>query len=440
VTGHLRDFAGDPLGFLTDAAHHHGPFVRMRFGRTTGYFLNSPDLHEEVLVTRRQSFVKAKTMRAQHRLLGNGLFLNEGDSWLAQRRLAQPAFHHERIAGYAGIMASETENALSRWGPGTDLDIHPELARLTIAIVARALFGSNLADRAYELGQGIESVMIRYATRRGFARLLPHWAPSAAQRRYAKGVSRIDRVVGEMIEERRDVLAASGGSVDERVDLLTMLIQARDESGAGMSDQQLRDEVVTLFVGGFDTPSLGLAWAWYLLATHPNAAVRVADEADRVLGSRQPRAEDMAELRYTAAVVKETLRLYPPAWIIGREAIEDVTIGGEPVARGSLVLMSQWVAHRDERFFGGAEEFIPERWMDGTLERDLPRFAYFPFGGGPRGCIGAGFATMEAVIVVAMIARRFRFVLAPNASVMPWPTMTLRLRHGLRVILAPREN
>lgn len=440
LTGHLRDFARDPLDFLTQTALLYGPFVRMRFGRTTAFLLNEPKLLEEALVTKRTSFVKARSVRAQSRLLGNGLFLNEGSSWLMQRRLAQPAFHHERVAAYADIMASEAERAVRRWVPRTDLDIHPELTRLTIAIAARALFGSDVGSRGEELGVAIESAMVRYASQRGLARLLPLWATTLAGRHYLEGITHIDSVVHEMIRQRRESTAKVSARPGGPHDLLTMLIEARDEDGIGMSDRQLRDEVVTMFVGGFDTPSLGLAWAWYLLATNPTAASAVADEVDRVLGSRQPTADDVTKLSYTTTVVKESLRLYPPAWIIGREAAADVTIGGEPLAAGSLVLMSQWVTHRDERFFLDPERFLPERWRDGSLEQDVGRFAYFPFGAGPRGCIGASFALMEAVIVLATVARRYRFVLAPGAVVIPWPTMTLRLRHGLRVTLVPRDD
>ncbi|MGH7550615.1 MAG: cytochrome P450 [Gemmatimonadota bacterium] len=437
LIGHLRDFRRDPLGFLSDTARRYGPFAKIRFGRTTAYLLNDPELLQEVLVTRRRSFIKARVLRAQSRLLGNGLLLNEGESWLAQRRLAQPAFHRERIAAYAETIGAETERALSGWESGSDLDIHSHLRRMMIAIVAKALFGADVGSRAEEIGEAIDAAMSRYVNRRGMARILPVWIPEGAGLRYVQGVSRIDRFVFELVRQRRQAIGSTTHDADAPLDLLSMLMEARDESGNGMGDRQLRDEAVTLFIGGFDTPSLGLAWAWYLLATHPPAAAAAAEEADRVLGDGRPAANDLRRLRYLDAVVKETLRLYPPAWILSREAVEDVDIGGHCVNAGSLVLMSQWVTHRDVCFFADPERFVPERWLDGSLERELPRFSYFPFGGGPRVCIGAFFGMMELVLALAMIARRYRFVLPAGTSVAPWPTMTLRPR-GLRVTLAPR--
>ncbi len=430
LTGDLPAFSRDPLQFLTDTARTRGPVTRLRFGRSTAYLVSDPALIDEVLVARRNSYVKARPLLAQSKLFGNGLLTNEGDSWLAQRRLAQPAFHRGNIASYARTMVDSTAVMLDALPESGIVEIHQELKRLTMGIVANALFGSDVSARTDELSVALEASMDRYASRRGVARLVPEWVPLPVNRRYHAGIDRIDAIVAEMIRNRR-------ASSEHHTDLLSMLLHARDEDGAQMNDQQLRDEAITLFVGGFDTPALALSWAWFLLAGHPEVATRLADEVDEILGDRMATMDDVPRLKYADAIVKEVLRLYPPAWIISRDAIEDTTVGDHAISSGSSVLISQWVMHRDPRYFKAPETFSPERWLD----PDSPpphRSTYFPFGVGPRVCIGASFATMEMILALVTICQRMRFRLAPSAVIEPWATMTLRPRHGVHIQLERR--
>lgn len=432
--GHLPAFAGDPLGFLDAAARERAPVVRLRFARSSAWLLTDAALIDEVLVAQRQHFIKAAPLRAQRDLLGTGLLTNEGDAWLRQRRLAQPAFHRERVASYGAIMVHETMRMVAGWSEGEARDVYAELKRLTMTIAARTMFGAALAPDARRLAEAVEDTMARYAARRGLARLVPPWVPTAVHRRGRASIRRLDAVVLDLVRRRR---AAADGAADAD-DLLAMLLRARDETGGGMDDGQLRDEITTFFVGGFDTPSLALTWGWYLLALHPEAAERLAAEVRATLGERPAGAADVPRLCYTEAVVKETMRLYPPAWLLSREATADVCLGGRfPISAGAMVLLSPWVMHRDAHVFDRPEAFRPERWLDGALDR-LPRCAYFPFGAGPRVCIGAPFAMTEAVLVLATLAQQLRFTRTTAAVITPWPTMTLRPEGAVNVVVRRR--
>ena len=428
LTGNLPDFAADPLAFLTDTAREFGPVSALRFARMRAYLVSDPGMIEEVLVRRRLDFIKAGPIRRQRRLFGKGLLINEGASWARQRRLAQPAFHPRNLGAYTPVIAEHTARMLDRWRGGATLDVHEEAKTLLMSIVSESLFGPEVAPRAAEIGAAVEAAMDRYAARRGAARLLPDWVPLDDSRRYVEGVDALDAFVAETVARRRE-------SAEVRSDLLNMLLSARDEDGSAMSPAQIRDEAINLFVGGFDTPSLAIAWTWYLLAQHPHIAQRVTAEVDSVLGNRDPDSADLAKLAFTQMVLKESMRLYPPAWLLGREAIKDTELGGIAISKGSTVLISQWVMHRDSRYFDQADEFRPNRWESAPA---LPRFVYFPFGAGPRVCIGAAFATMECTFVVAMMARRFRFAMATDKPVEPIATMTLRPRGGMPARVTPR--
>jgi cytochrome P450 len=428
ITGNLPDFAKDPLEFLTRTAREHGPVSTLRFGRTRAVLLSDPSMIEEVLVRKRLEFIKNGPIRAQRRLFGKGLLINEGESWAKQRRLTQPAFHPGNLAPYVPVIAQRTSRMLDGWADGEVRDIHLEMKNLLMGIVAECLFGPSVAPKAAEIGEAIEGAMDRYAARRGAARLVPDWVPLPESRRYVQGIRDIDEFVSETVAARRT-------AGDDRQDLLSMLISARDESGQPMSQGQIRDEAINLFVGGFDTPALALSWAWYLLAQHPALAARVAAEADEVLGAGQPVLADLKRLEFTQKVLKESMRLYPPAWILGREPVNDVEIGGVAIPRGTIVLISQWVMHRDGRFFDRPMQFDPDRWRDNL---ELPRFVYFPFGAGPRVCIGAAFATLECTFALAMMAQRFRFEMSASTPVVPQPTMTLRPRGGVSGRIARR--
>jgi cytochrome P450 len=421
LTGNLRAFANDPLDFLSRTAREFGPVSALRFGRSRAYLISDPAMIEEVLVKKRLDFIKAGPIRAQRRLFGRGLLINEGNSWAHQRRLAQPAFHPGRLGPYVAPIARHTEAMLERWKSLERIDVHDEVQKLLMVIVAESLFGPDVGPEATRIGAAVEAAMDRYAARRGAARLLPDWVPLEDSKRYVEGVSALDSFVRNTVDRRRDS--------SPREDLLQTLLDARDESGRGMSDQQIRDEAVNLFVGGFDTPSLALAWTWYLLAKNPHCAAQVAQEAVAVLGNKgAPSLSDLQRLNYTQKVLKESMRLYPPAWLLGREAVTDTRIGGAKIRKGETILISQWVMHRSKEYFEHADEFRPERW---DVDLALPRFVYFPFGAGPRVCIGAAFATLECTFVIAMIARRFRFAMSTGSPVEPRATMTLRPRGGI---------
>jgi cytochrome P450 len=432
LTGNLPDFVPDRLGFLTECARRYGDVVALRLGPRRFYVVNHPDLVEDVLVTQNRRFIKHFALRRAKRTLGNGLLTSEGDFWRRQRRLAQPGFHRERIAAYAAVMVEFAERMLAGWEDGQRRDAQNDMMRLTLEIVAKTLFDSDVAGESADASVAMEALLTSFTARMDRMFLVPEWFPTPGNLRTERAARRLDRIILAIIAQRR----ASG---EDRGDLLSMLLHAQDEEdGTGMDDRQLRDEAMTLFMAGHETTANTLAWVWFLLSNHPEVERRLHDELDGVLGGRPPDVADLPRLPYTDAVVTETLRLYPTVWLLGREAIEPCEVGGYPVPVGRTIFMSQWVLHRDPRFFDEPLSYRPERWLDGLAKR-LPRYAYFPFGGGPRICIGNAFAQMEAVLLLATIARRFRLRLEPGAVVAPVPTMTLRPKGGVPVTLERRR-
>lgn len=432
LTGNLPAFNSNPLGFLTGAAREFGPVVRLRFARLSAYLLSDPRDIEEVLITRRLDFIKGRPLRAHRELFGDGLLTSEGDFWSRQRRLAQPAFHQSRLAAYGELMAECVRRMLATWGDGETRDVHEEMKRLTLAIVSKTLFNVDVTAEAGALSVALEKVMEHHAARRGLSRLIPAPIPVLANLRFKRAVRQIDRVIYEIIERRR-----AGDEDDGGGDLLAMLTRARDEDGTRMSARQLRDEALTLFLAGYDTPALALSWMWFLLSQDEGVDERLAAELRSVLGGRVPGVADLKKLPYAEMVVKETLRLYPPAWIISREALRECELGGYHVPAGTQLLISQWVMHRDPRFFDEPEEFRPERWA-GALTAALPRFVYFPFGGGARACIGGSFAMTQTILALAAVAQQFKMKLAPGGRPAPNPALTLRPEGGVRVVLSRR--
>ena len=428
ITGHLKDFGKDPLAFLTRTARDHGPVARLRFGRMRAFLVSDPAMIEQILVKKRNDFVKAAAIRKQRRLFGKGLLINEGQSWARQRRLTQPAFHPVNLGRYVPSIIGHTARTLDGWQSRETINVHEELQMLLMTIAAECLFGPEVAPRAAAIGAAVDAAMAQYSSRRGAARLLPEWIPLEESRRYAAGVTELDQFVTETVATRRQ-------SGDERKDLLAMLLAARDESGSPMTPAQIRDEAVNLFVGGFDTPSLAMAWTWYLLASHPDHARRLYDEVDAVSTSEFETDEILKKLTHTQLALRESMRLFPPAYLLGREAIRDTELGGVAIPRGSTVLISQWIMHRHPAYFEEPLSFKPERWENGL---SLPRFVYFPFGAGPRVCIGAALATLECSIVLAMIAKRFRFEMTDPGAVEPYATMTLRQRSVMQGRITPR--
>jgi cytochrome P450 len=429
--GNFHDFRRDQLAFYASCARDYGDVVPVRFGRSHALLIYHPDAIEEVLVTRSRDFVKSPGVRLLRPLLGEGLLISEGATWLRQRRLVQPAFHRQRLAGYGETMTAHTERALADWRDGQVIDLHAEMMALTQAIVAKTLFDANVSDQAHAALDAANVLAADFGARLRSLRLLPSWVPTPANLRSARAIRRLDQVVYGIIAARR-----SGG--EDRGDLLSILLHAQDaDDGTRMTDRQVRDEVMTLFMAGHETTAVALSWTWYLLAQHEDVDGRLAEELRAVLGGRAPTLADLPKLTYTERVVTESMRLYPPAYGMGRQAARPSEVAGVPVARGTIVVIPTWVVHRDARWFDEPEAFRPERWADEPA-RPLPRYAYFPFGGGPRQCIGNAFAMMEAVLLVATIAQRFRLELVPGQRVTPTPYVTLRPEPGIRMRVVPR--
>jgi cytochrome P450 len=431
ITGNLPEFRQGRLDFLTRCAREHGDVVALRFGPRRVYLVVHPDAIEEVLATHSRHFIKHFALRLNPRVLGKGLLTSEGDFWLRQRRLIQPAFVRRRISAYGPDMVACTERVLAGWQAGETRDVLTEMMRLTLAIAAKTLFDAEADDDASAVGTALRVLQENFLIRFSSLLPVPMWLPTPTNLRLRRAVRRLDEIIYRFIRRRRQ-----GGK--EGSDLLSILLHARDEEDkSGMTDRQLRDEAMTLFLAGHETTALTLSWAWHLLATHPEAEERLAAEVRQVLGGRPPAVGDLPRLKYAEGVVLEALRLYPPAYTIGREALAECVIGGYRVPRGTTILMSQWVVQRDPRWFDKPAAFRPERWA-GDLAQRLPRYAYFPFGGGPRLCIGNTFAMMETVLVLATITPRFRFTAVPSHPVVPWPTFTLRPRYGIPAVVTPR--
>jgi cytochrome P450 len=433
LIGNIAEYGPDPLGFMTRCAREYGDLVPIKFGPFTAHLATSPALVEEVLATRARDFRKSLGTRLLKPLVGNGLLTAEGDFWLKQRRLAQPAFHRERVAAYGRTMVDFTQEHVDRWQVGRELDLHAELMALAYRIVVKVLFDAELEGRVADVAAANAGIQRHLEQAfNTFRFLLPDWLPTPGNIRYRRWVRRLDDVVYAIIRERKTESTAAGDK-DDRGDLLSILLAARDEEGRPMSDRQVRDEVMTLMLAGHETTALALSWAFMLLGQNPDAERRLQQELATVLGGRTPTPADVPALKFTEAVINETMRLYPPAYTTGREAIRETQVGGIRFPRRGVVLVAQWVTHRDPRWFDQPDSFRPERWLDG-LARRLPRGAFYPFGLGPRKCIGADFAMLEATLLLATVAQRRRFELVPGQTFEPQPAVTLRPRDGLRAI------
>jgi cytochrome P450 len=427
----------NPLALFVEWARQYGDIFHYRVFHRHIYFINHPELIKDVLVTKAPSFIKGDAVRANRRIFGNGLLSNEGSAWLQQRRLIQPAFHHSHLESYARIMVEYTERMLAGWHDGESRDIHQDMMRLTLEIVAKALFSVEIASDKDRVALALDTLM---ELSMGARMLLPaafRHVPTLKNRRYESAVASLDHIVYGLIRDRQaNPLATSPPTFQ---DLLDTLLQARYEDGTPMPVEQMRDEVMTLLLAGHETTAVSLSWIWLLLSQHPEAEQKLWDELRTVLDGRSPRMGDLLQLPYTECVVKEAMRLYPPAWAIVRTTLHECEIGGYRIPSNSPVIMSQWVMHRDARYYDDPERFLPDRWLD-ERTKAAPRFAYFPFGGGPRICIGASFAQTEAALVLATIAQRYQVRVAANAPIEPTPSITLRPRHGIHVTLTRRDT
>jgi cytochrome P450 len=421
----------DPLVFFTSLAKTYGDVVQYRMAGERIFLISDPNYIRNILVTHNRNFTKSRGLERTRRILGNGLLTSEGAFHLRQRRLMQPAFHRDRIAGYGATMVEYADRLRESWRDGATLDVARAMNRLTLAIVGKTLFDADVESQAGEVGEALTGVM------EGFWMMLLPFAdvieklPLPRMRRARLARAKLDSIIYRLIADRR----ASGR---DHGDLLSMLLTAQDEDdGGSMTDVQVRDEAMTIFLAGHETTANALTWTWYLLSQSPEAAARVRDEVDRALVGRLPTVADIPALPWIERVVTESMRLYPPAWLIGRRAIAEYAFGPYVAPPRAILIMSPFLVQRDARWYVEPERFDPARWTP-ELKAALPPFAYFPFGGGPRRCIGESFAWMELVLVVATIAQRWELRLVPGHPVEPQPLITLRAKHGMRMTLAAR--
>jgi len=426
---HLPAFRRDPIHFLERLHRRYGDVARFRFGPRRLYLLAHPDQVRDVLVTNHRNFIKSKALQRARVILGNGLLTSEGELHLRQRRMAQPAFHRERIAALGETMVAYAARAGDGWRAGAEMDVAREMNRLALAIAGKTLYGADVEREADEIGAALNDALHAFKRLTNPLGVILDRLPLPGTLRVRRASARLDDTIYRMIAERRR-------TGEDRGDLLSMLLAARDEEGDGgaMTDRQLRDEALTLFLAGHETTANALAWTWHLLALHPDAEARLHAEVD-ALGA-DPDADDLPRLPFARAVLAESMRLHPPAWVVGREPLEEFEAGGYRVRAGTVVLMSPWITHRDPRWWPEPERFDPDRWTPENEAR-LPRYAYFPFGGGPRKCIGEGFAWTEGILVLATLARRWRLRHAPGAEVGRQPLITLRPM-GLRMVAEAR--
>jgi cytochrome P450 len=424
LTGEMGAFRRDPLGMLERCQRDQGDFAPIRFGFNRVVIVSRPAWIEEILVTHNQWFRKNPATRRLGSLIGRGLLSSDGEAWRRQRRLTQPAFHRARVAAASEAIVEYTERQIEAWHDGEERDVHQDMMELTLVIACKTLFGADVAADLAIVREATAEVGSHFLSRlTSMLILLPDSVPTPGNLRYQRAVANLDALVYRIIRERK-----SGGD-----DLLSMLLES------DMTDTEVRDEVMTFFMAGHETTALALTWGLYLLALNPRARERLFDEVDRVLQGRRPTLDDVPNLAYTRAVVDEALRMYPPAYLIGRQALRDCVIGGHEVKRGTTLLMSQWLTHHDARFFDEPWTFQPERWLDGSLVKRLPRLAYFPFGGGQRQCIGSAFAQLEAALVLACLAQRTSLDLVDDQRIATQALITLRPKYGLRMTVGARR-
>ena len=425
----------NPIGFFVDARTEYGDVVRFKFGPYTYYLVTDPNVVKHVLVDNPKAYTKSRSYIGLKFALGEGLLTSEGAHWRKQRKLAQPAFHRDRLAGFAHAFARCTRDMLTRWHAedgSRPFDFHREMMRLTFRIVGLTLFSADVDGDAKDVGKALDVAM--------------HWAndyaeaffpihpriPTPANRRFKKAKKTIDDVVFRLIAERRAAAKVTGDTGSDLLGMLMAATEAPEDGGATMSDLELRDEVITMILAGHETTANLLSWTVRLLCEHPEIEARVREEAVRVLGDRDPTLEDSKALEYTRLVLDEALRLYPPAWVFERQAIEADTLGGYPIEAGSIVGILPYVMHRHPEHWEKPDVFDPERFRP-ERAAGRPRYAYLPFGGGPRFCVGNNFALLEAQLLLAMIIRDQKITLDPTHPIVVDPVITLRPKTGIMV-------
>ena len=438
--GAARELIAGAPRYINSLADTYGPYVRFSAFFNTFYLVSDPELVREILVTQSANFPKdERDVEILDRVIGHGLVSSNGEEHRRQRRLTQPAFHTRRIDAYADVMIDYTNSMLDEWSDGQVMDVSEAMRALTMTIVARTLFGADrtaMRETSDEVGQAIH--VLQDVTDKTFQSpfVLPAWLPTSLNRRRRQATDVLYRIIDGLIAERR--AGAVNGRVVDTGDLLSMLLLARDESGDAMTDKEVRDQLVTLFVAGHETTSNALTWTWYLLSQHPDVEQQLHDELDSALGERPLTLADLPNLPLALRVIKEAMRLYPPAWVLNvRQAAVDTTLGPYTVRRGDRFWLSPFVMHRRPAYFPDPERFDPGRWLP-EREKALPKFAYMPFGGGPRICIGNGFAIMEAHLIVAAVARRFRLRLTPDQRINLNAQITLSNHGGMHMVAEVR--
>ena len=432
IFGNLLEFRKDQLGFATRLQRQYGKAFTFYLGKAPMVMFTTPEAVRYVLVEHAKNFTMREVTQGLRLLLGDGLLTTDGEFHRRQRRLMLPAFHRKRVEGYRDTMIDYTERMLKNWQPGQQVDIAVEMQRLTLRIVAKALFDVDLTHESHTLGTAFDNAR-EYPNRRRYSlRALRINLPFTAYGKFVHSKAILDKTVYDIIERRRLTGEDTG-------DIVSMLLAARDEDGSALNDVQVRDELMTLLAAGHETTANALTWTFYLLSQNPSERDKLLTELHNVLNGRSPTVEDLTQLPYLEMVVKESMRLFPPAWIVGRRAIEDYELEGYHLPAGSFVLLSQWVIHHKAEYFVEPERFCPERF-DPDLGEKHPSFAYFPFGAGPRMCIGSTFAMMEARLLLATILQRFSPKLVPGHPVVPRPMVTLRARYGMHMVLEPTRE
>ena len=428
--GNWQQYTQNPLEFLQNSAQRYGDVFRLRFAFLSSYLFTHPDVSYEILARQAQAFEKDPiTRRSLGRIIHQGLTVNEGEPWKRQRRLMQPAFHVSRINTYVQMMVQYTAQMLAGWREGEIFDINQELIALTLRIVAQALFGTDVMESASQVSKSMAFLEESFA-KESLSLPIPYWLPTPHNLAVNRVLQGLDILVRRIIAEHRSTGRDTG-------DLLSLLLLAQDEDGSQMSDQQLHDEVLTLLLGGHETTANALVWACYLLSQHPEVARKLRDEVDAVLGQRAPTLEDLPRLQYVDQVIKETLRIYPPAWILGRQAMQDVELGGYHVRKGTMVFVSPYVQHHDPRWFEEPEAFRPERFSEEN-EKKIRAHTFIPFGAGPRACIGSRFTLTEQKVVLTLLAQKCKLTPPPNQRVQMEPLITIRPKGGMSMIISKR--
>ena len=431
LSGNLSQIRAQGKQFYLNQSQKYNGVFRFRMLHETAYVVNEPGYLEQVFITNRSNFIKGRSWKTTRIFGGDGLLTSEGDFWLRQRRLSQPAFHRERLVGYSQVMSQYASRMVESWKQGETHNIFRDMRQLTLEIVCKTLFDADITNEGQKVGELVEAAVMAFNTLNNKTLNFPLNVPTRDNLQFKQASQKLDQFLYSLIDQRRTNASQDKG------DLLSTLVSVHDEDGSQMTTRQLRDEVLTLLMAGHETTASVLTWALYLLSKHPTIEARLSAELDEVLEGRPPTLSDLTKLTYTEQVIKETLRLYPSFWITVRDVVGECEIGGYTIPAGVRVCIMPWVIHRDPRYYSDPETFNPERWTP-EFSKQLPKFAYLPFGAGPRQCIGNAFAMIEAQIVLTSILQRYNLALSSDQSVIPARSILLRPQSNVDMILSNR--